>query len=607
MEQLLWSVDDVARFVDHPDLPVRRWALDRLRKRFPTQAGEPMVTLLDDSNLYIALMASEFLSKTGDEKRYGPIFYERLRHAEGVRFGYLSEALARLGYREALPLILARLERARQEREVLDVDEFLRLVNALGMHGGDEARQALREILEGLSRNLLWAGAVMQALLSAAMPEDIVRLVHVYRSWPADQRDSRQLGTFASAVGAGRLAQEAGYALKDGFDAVLERITWWLGSEPELSEECVEGLARAFKRGYKDTFRVLLREARRIIEQRSDDLEEWQATWEAGDRPEGYRRRVLFTVLILKAFAVSPDPHLEQCIRESSLGLALLCQLSIDRDDQARLNAAEDQTETLLAILVEDRENVLPDVIERVAALGPEIGPRLVAMFAPDDAGWGPIRIARAIERTARLYPGSCDAAIPVLLEAIKGSHGDYLLEACSDALEAIGPAAVQPMAERMRDDDDARQIYLTYSLGEIPTEGAARAILDWIADGLPVGEMQITSLADIGSPSAIEPLRGLLKSGGRHQSSLLAEALLVLCELNGVQRPELPEWRRIVEASEARQSQALAGIMSQIKLADSAAVGEPSSVKPAPLAQQTAGRMEKRKGKRRRKRKRRT
>jgi hypothetical protein len=267
MEQCLWTVDDVARFVNHPDRPLRRWALDRLRKRFPTQASEPMITLLDDSDLYIALMASEFLSKTGDKERFGPILMERLQHAAGARFGYLSEALARLDYRKALPLVLARLERARREQETLDTNEIFRITGALGKFGGDQARQTLWEIFNSLSHDHFWAGAVMSDLLEAAQPEDVARLVRVYRSWPASQQGSRQLGSFASAAGAGRLAQEAGYAIKDGFDAALERIVWWQGSLPELSEKCVNGLIRAFERKYKDTFRVLLREARRIVEQ----------------------------------------------------------------------------------------------------------------------------------------------------------------------------------------------------------------------------------------------------------------------------------------------------------------------------------------------------
>jgi HEAT repeat protein len=554
-------------FIDHPDLPVRRWALERLTKRFPAQAGEPMVALLDDANEYIALTASEFLSKTGDRETCGPLLLDRLRRARGARFGYLSEALAHLDHREALPLILGRVERARRDKEALDANEFLRIVNALGVFGGDKARQTLWKILDSLpSDSRSWAGALIEALLNAAQPEDVNRVAQVYRSWPAGDQNDRCLSAFASAVGAGRLAQEARYAAKDGFDAMLERVEWWLGSEPALSEECEKGLLRAFENEHKDTFRVLLREARRIVKQRGDDVDGWLEAWEAGDCPVGYRRRTSFTMLILRAFAARPNSYLEQRVRESSLGFALLCQLSLDCNDQARMDASEDQAGTLLDILTENRENLLPDIIERVAALGPEVAPRLIERFDPKDFGWGPIRIARAIEQLARRYPGSCDAAAPVLVEAIHDDQGDFLLEAISDALEAIGPPAVQPIVEKLRDDDISRRIFLTYSLGQIPTESAARAILDWIADGLPVEEMHVTSLNDIGSPLAIEPLADLWESG-HYLDRILAEALLVICELNGVQRPELPEWRRIVEAEEARYSRVSAGFRTQVRL----------------------------------------
>ena len=169
MEQLLWTFDDVVKFIDHPDLPVRRWALERLTKQFPTQAGDPMVALLDDANEHIALTASEFLSKTGDRGTYGPLLLDRLRRARGHRFGYLSEALAHLGHREALPLIMERVERARRDKEAVDANEFLRIVNALGVFGGDKARQTLWKILSSLSsRDRSWAGALIKALLNVA-------------------------------------------------------------------------------------------------------------------------------------------------------------------------------------------------------------------------------------------------------------------------------------------------------------------------------------------------------------------------------------------------------------------------------------------------------
>lgn len=99
----------------------------------------------------------------------------------------------------------------------------------------------------------------MQALLNAAQPEDVGRLVRVYRSLPSSRTGDRQLGAFASAVGAGRLVQEAGHASKNGLDAILQRITWWLGSEPELSDECANGLAQAFRSRHRGTFTILLR------------------------------------------------------------------------------------------------------------------------------------------------------------------------------------------------------------------------------------------------------------------------------------------------------------------------------------------------------------
>jgi hypothetical protein len=567
VEQLLWTFDDVVKFIDHSDLPVRRWALERLTKQFPTQAGGPMVTLLDDVNAHIALTASDFLSKTGDRETYGPLLLDRLRRSRGDRFGYLSEALAHLGHREALPLIMGRVERARRDKEAVDANEFLRIVNALGVFGGDKARQTLWKIFDSFSsRDRLWAGALIEALLNAAQPEDVNRVVQIYRSWPAGDQSDRCLDAFASAVGAGRLAQEARYAAINGFDAMLERVEWWLGSEPVLSEECEKGLISAFENEHKDAFRVVLREARHIVEQRGDDLDRWLEAWEAGDCPVGYRRRTSLTMLILSAFAARPNSHLEQRVRESSLGFALLCQLSLDCNDQARMDGSEDQASTLLDILTENRDNLLPGIIERVAALGPEVVPRLIEQFDPQDFGWGPIRIARAIEQLARRYPGSCDATAPVLIEAIHDDQGDFLLEAISDALEAIGPPAVPPMIEKLRDEDSSCRIFLTYSLGQIPTESAAQAILDWIADGLPVEEMHVTSLNDIGSPLAIEPLADLWESG-HDLDRILAEALLVICELNDVQRPELSEWRRIVEAEEARFSRTSAGFRSQIRL----------------------------------------
>ena len=150
-----------------------------------------------------------------------------------------------------------------------------------------------------------------------------------------------------------------------------------------LSEECQEGLHRALEGDHKGTFRILLREARDIVAQRGDDVDGWIEAWDPNAPPAGYRRRTPLTILILSAFAAHPSPYLEQRVQESSLGVALLCQLSLDRNDQARLDAAKDQTETLLNILMDDRDNLLPDIIEKVVELGPEVVAQLIGGLEP--------------------------------------------------------------------------------------------------------------------------------------------------------------------------------------------------------------------------------
>jgi hypothetical protein len=552
MEKLLWTIEDVVRFVDHPDRPLRRWALDRLTNRFPEQAGDALLVMVDDPDGYISLVATEFLAKTGNRERYGPVLLERLKEAHGARFGYLAQALARLDHREALPLILQRVQSAGRSTKHLDANEFLYLVGALGTFGGEQVRQILWEILDSFPRDRIFVDAVMKAVLDAGQPEDIPRLIKLYRSWPSSPYSSRELGVFASAIGADRLAQEMGYAVRNGLEKTLQRAEWWLGRPPELSETCRRNLLGAFGREHRGVFDVLLREAQRLIEERDDDVAEWATAWRAGDRPVGYRREALIVPLILEAFATQAARHQEQRMKESALGLALLCQLSVDRDDQGRLETAEDRAGALLTILSENRQHVLPGIVEQAAGLGPEIVPWLMDRIDPNSFDWGMLRAVETMELLARRYPGSCDPAIPLLIETMNDEQGDYILEACSRTLVAIGPAAVEPIVDHLRDEDMARQIYLTGVLEEIPTEGAAQGILDWLRDGEPLDEGHIVALAGIGSPSAIEPLYRSWKSG-RSDERLLAEYLLVLCELNGIEKPELPTWRRIVEAEEAR------------------------------------------------------
>ncbi len=546
MEPLLWTCDDVVQFIDHPDRPLRRWAQERLIHRFPEQAGEHMATMLGDQNSYIVLVAAQFLSETGDAARYGPVLLDHLQRAQGGRFGYLAEALAKLEVREALPLIIARLGKGKGQFEP---GEFIRLLRALGQLGGEDAHEALWATLDEMEGTSIWEGTAMEAILEIGRLDDVARLVQRYRDWATSAFRGHYLDAFAKPVGAIRMVQEVRAAAQRGFDAALDRAASWLGLYPRLSLEAVMELGAAFRQGQRGMFDILLREARRLIEERGHNVNEWRSAWEVGERLVGYRREAVLTPLVLEAFASNSASQQDQRRDESALGLALLCQLSIGEDDQALLEATDDPDAMALGLLAQDRQNVLPGIVDRVAAQGPTVLPYLHDLIEPYEFTWGMVRVLEVIEKLARSHPGSCDTLIPTLIETLNDEQGDYVLEPCSDALQAIGPAAVEWIAPHLYDEDTTSQIYLTHTLAEIPTESAAQAILGWIEENEIVEDMYVTSLAEIGSPSAIETLDELWEPG----DALLAEQLLILCELNGVQKPELDEWRRLVIAEDKR------------------------------------------------------
>jgi hypothetical protein len=552
MDELLWTYEDVVRFIDHPTQALRVWAVEHLIRHFSDRAGDAVLEMVDDPYDYISLVATRFLGETGEREKYGPALTARLGKVSLTRLAYLARALAKLDYREAAPLILERVESEVRGRKLLTLSDYLNIASALGACEGEPARLLLWEMLDQPAISRIPVDAIMHTVLTMAQPEDIRRMVRFYRSMAYGPKGGRRLRAFASAVHAGSLTERLESVAGQGLEAMLEQAEWWLGADLQLSETVERELQITFDQDYQGVFDVLLREAQRLISQRGDDVSGWLADWQAGHRPVGYRREALIVPLILEAFAAQPAPSVELRREESVLGLALVCQLSVNRDDQELLDGASDRTETLLAILSDDREHVLPDIVEQVAALGPDIVPRLAAMMDPLDDGWSPVRILDTIELLARRRPGCCDEIAPMLIEMFHEKQGDLVLESGERALQAIGPAGVESIAEHLLDGDDARQIYLAGALREIPTERAAQGMLSLLDDSEYPDEMVRYGLARIGSPSAIEPLYRLWQIE-EYQDKNLAESLFILCEVNGVDKPELPFWRRMVLEEEAR------------------------------------------------------
>lgn len=552
MTDLLWTVEELHTLTNHPKAGVREWALERLTKLFPEQAVERTEKMLEDEDVLVRLTAVKFLGETGD-KKYGPLLLEKLKQATGLLFVVLAEALGDLGFREAAPIVVAYAQR---EEPQYDWFRFYRVCEVLTELGGEEVRQGLWTLLDQLSPDDFRVGRTMVTLLEVGRPEDVDRLVQRYRSWYSSERPELSPQIFAEAARADELLYFLQSRWQNNVLFLMGHADDWLGHIPEVSDACINRLTRAFTLGYQGVFDILLDEAGRFFQKREDDVAAWQAAWEAGQPPVGYRREAVMIRLILAAFAAHPAPEPAERELESLLGLSLIFQLSTDRDDQERLEASEDKTRTLLSILAENREHVLPGVVDQVVNLGPEIAPRLVRMLRSYRGGWHIIRLVEAIWRVARRYPGSCDAAVPYLINLIDDNQGDALLELASDALAAIGPVAVPEVGRHLQDDDMSRQIYLTGVLSEIPTEESARLLLSQIDPSQPdqFDDMFANALVDIGYAPAIEPLYQIWQTVDKEDEELdltekeLLRALLLLCDLHDVNKPDLPRWRQIVE-----------------------------------------------------------
>lgn len=590
LDQLLWTWEEIVGWIDHPDAPVRRWAQRRLIERFPQRAGEVMVELVDDPYFAVAMFAADSLAKTGQGERYGPRLLQRLPRLREENFEYTALALVQLEQREVLPLLLERLERMAADPRSFGPGQALRLLEALGHLGGEEARRALWQHHERFDRDGLGRPYGLTALLRAALPGDVLRLVRHYRTVEADA--DRYLEAFALEAGVERLARELVRVIARDLARAIVWIEWWLLADLPWDESTQEQIQEALHQ-QENAFPTFLEIARRIVRHRGNDVDAWRADWEAGRRPSGYRQRTLIALLLLEALAEGKPRAGKLRDREYALGLALLARLSLDRDDEAFLQAAEDETAALLDILGDNRRHVLPDIIERVVERGPEIAPQVIELLDPEAGNWSGIRIAQAIAQLARRYPGCCDAAVPVLIESIYDDQGDYMLEACSEALSAIGPPAVASIAQHIREDDTARQIYLTGVLAEIPTRRSERVLLDWIEDEQFLDEMHTMALESIGSQRAIELLYEVWQDDPDFPG--LAENLLVLCQLHGVEMAEMWLWRRQVrEIEEKMRSFVVSPIQESAEPSPQAQSGRNAKKKP-----------KKRKGSKRKKKKR--
>jgi hypothetical protein len=541
--QLIRTLEDYQRFLRHPDPMIRDWASKRIEVQYPDQAAENLASLVNDPDPHLQITAAKAIGDSRDP-RYEPALLAIYPETEGYVRNWLMTTLAKLGSRTLLPQLVAELEAApsrapAEEREVLALRS---LAEAVGYYPDQTARSALWHFVETYVDDDWATYAAFEGLLNFPKPDTVLHLVRRY-----GQLKPRPEGVWrhaiialADAVGLGRLTQETATKIPEGPYPALWQVDDWLDQDIVYSETFEGALEEAEEQSYVDVLPHVLAELERVIAERGDDLAAWLEAWRAGRRPTGYGWRMLYTHQVIAALAEYPPPGEESYQEAVALALALLGQAFADENDEALLQAAPDQAgrrAVLLHILSSPRQNVMPDVVDQVVALGPDALPDLIEVLERDEF-WPQPRALQALARIARQHPAAAEPAIVPVLDLIEANQSDYVLEPAQEALVAIGPPVIDLAAARLG-QDYVYDIYAGSALAEIPTQASAEALMAYVDASGALEEGEAEELATLGHPSAIPFLQRYYTPG----DGLLATILHKLAVVTDYAGPERFEW----------------------------------------------------------------
>ncbi len=561
--QLLWTLDDYARFLQHPDILVRFWAFRHLEDQYPSAAPRLVATLLDDPDSLLQFNAIKALGELGGAENERKLLALWPQVQDNNRY-WVMLSLSRMHSAAFLPLLLEEVGQIdlRRPQQGFWPIEFSAL-QALGEYADPQARALLWQLAEQYQHDDSFMHYVYAALVQQADAATLPRLVRrLFAIKPQNAQSASPAATaLVDAVGLERLFADLAQQPDPG--ELFMVIEGWSDIEVSIPMELREAIGEYNRTAkHKDDDR-LMRLSLAAFEQtsghRGDDLAAWLAEWQAGARPVGYRMRSLGSWQMLKTLhelGIRQLPH-HRKIELRNFGLVLLGQYLIDQDDEQQLANATDEMlrrQTLLGILAAPRENVLANIEQQVAALGPTVVPELSELIEGENF-WPQLRALETLTKIAQAEPGAADAAIPAILDLLVADEGDIMNEACSVALRTIGPAAVEPLAALLSTDSDAFEIYATGALSEIPVQAAVDALEKYLASKPNIEEWDCENLASLGQLQSL----AFLRKYDEGDDPVLASYCYTIGLLHDLKGPEMERWRKLVEAdrAEAEQRQA--------------------------------------------------
>jgi tetratricopeptide (TPR) repeat protein len=546
----LWRLQDLERLTTHPSHLVRDWVRDRV-EHLPLgpDASRVRIQLLKDPDEKIVNLTAVHLRETANASA-GPALLDTLPRYRGNTAGNLMMALGRLRYVPSLPVLLERIQQPQ------DFSEYLGNVNALAQIGGDQVRAVLLREWENAPENEMVVSAVAGALLMLDDDTAIAPIVTKYLQSPPQY--NRLLKDLRHALQIDWICENLSDTVERGFDAVCTELReeYSLASEEVFREEARARLARDWSKphGLAERVAIYAQVARAAVGR--PGLETASAK---------FVRQSMRQTAVLDAFAqhlrrtpsgvpVSRDQlaKLDDAgARELETFLTVTTALAGGlRDYHAEIQSVSDRATPLWECWLAHDPFVPDDLGDEIAALGAAAIPRLVAAVQPGYFTWGGERAATTLVKIARATPQTAAMLAPIAVEWLAHDASDTVLQAGRDILVALGEASLDAIAAAIPGQNPRQQIYLLGALGDVPYARSAQLILDHL-NSLLIAEAELTlnALRDLGSVSAIEPLRAERVSG----EAVLDETLLLLCELNDVRIPELPELRASYEQQQAR------------------------------------------------------
>ena len=544
MTQLLRTADETAKFLVHDDSEVRDWALDSLESSFPDQAPGYLVEALGKLPTDQISQALRIIGKYGDPTVHGPPLREYLQGmVDEPEWAYVAAALADMGDAQAAPLVLQQQE---QRTVPYNTTEMIFLQSALASFDTEETLAELRQMTVNMLEGGRYIPICLREYLKKAPVQELPGIVNMYLQSHAEAESIWDQDPLAGAADVARPAEDMLDSVETGdIDGVVDIAGIWFGNPLEFPDRAIEQLRARMTPPFRKLPNACLQALEELLDHRGDTPDAWEEAWRQGERTRGYRWRVLFARIVFKAMAECQfltDP-------QACAALAMLFQLFRDGDDERRLAEAENREEELITILCEDRDQVLPEIVDAVAPIAEKYLPQLISALHPTTIHWGNDRILDVVEKVARHRPATVLPFVPDIIAMLNEESGDMTLEKATAVLRTIGPPVIPMVADALPQADSSGEIYLTGVLGDIPVQESAQSIMDHYDDPGRAEEWAYSALYSLADPESIP----YLVSAFTHNTVMDAcEALYVTCIVNGEENPyrELCE-KRIADQQE--------------------------------------------------------